>query len=145
MQLQLTRKGIVNALLVGTLTVGFGSFYLQPATAQMDRSSFRELAEELDLSRSQMREVGGIMRNLNSEIEDILTADQLDLLKSAREQQQAQDPEEFQELREALNLTDTQSEQLTVVREEMVDDLGEVLTPDQLERIVEVTAFGQLY
>lgn len=141
MQLQLTRKGIVNALMVGTLALGFGSFHLQPAAAQMDRSTFRELAEELDLSRSQMREVGGIMRSLNSDIEDILTPDQLELLKSTREQQQSQDPDE---LREALNLTDTQSDQLAIVREDMVDELEAVLTPDQLERVMEVTAFSQL-
>ncbi|MEM8613276.1 MAG: hypothetical protein AAGF93_14750 [Cyanobacteria bacterium P01_H01_bin.105] len=138
--MQLTRKGIVNALLVGTLSVGFGSFYIQPTSAQMDRSTFREIAEELDLSRSQMREVGSVMRDLNSEIEDILTADQLELLKSAREDQ-SQDPEELQE---ALNLTDTQSAQLSVVREEMEVELQAILTPDQLDRLMEVTTFSQL-
>lgn len=141
MKFQFTQKRIVNTVLVGTLALGLGRFSIQPASAQMDRSAFREIAQELDLSRSQMREVGGIMRGLNSEIEEILTPEQLELLQAAREQQQSQDPQEFQE---ALNLTDTQSEQLTAVREETVVELEAVLTPEQLEGIMEMTAFNQL-
>lgn len=139
MQLQLTRQQIASILLIGTL--GLGSFHIQPAAAQLDRSAFREIAEELDLSRSQMREVGGIMRSLNSEIEEILTPDQFELLKSAQKQQQSQDP---QELQEALNLTDTQSAQLAIVHEETVVELQAVLTPEQLEGIMDITAFSQL-
>ena len=60
MKFQLICKRIVNTLLMGTLVLGLGSFNLQPATAQLDRSTFREIAQELNLSRSQMREVGGI-------------------------------------------------------------------------------------
>lgn len=141
MQLQLTRKRIVNTLLIGTLALGLGSFHVQPATAQIDRSAFRELAEELDLSRSQMREVGGIIRDLNSELEEILTPEQLETLRSARDQQQSQDS---QELQEALNLTDTQSTQLAIAREETVAELQEVLTSEQLEGIMEKTVFSRL-
>ena len=141
MKFRLTRKRIINTLLIGTLALGIGSFNLQPAAAQLDRSAFRELAEELDLSRSQMRQVGGIMRGLNSELEEILTPEQLETLQSAREQQESQDP---QELQEALNLTDTQSAQLAIAREETVTELQEILTPEQLEGILEVTAFNRL-
>ena len=141
MQLQLTQKRIVHTLLIGTLTLGLGSFNSQPAVAQLDRSAFREMAEELDLSRSQMREVAGIMRDLNSEVEDILTPEQSELLQSTREQQQIQSS---QELQEALNLTDTQSEQLAVVREETIVELQAVLTPEQLEGIMEMTVFSHL-
>ncbi|NEZ56347.1 hypothetical protein [Adonisia turfae] len=141
MQFQITRKRIVNTVLIGTLALGLGNFNGQPATAQLDRSTFREVAQELDLSRSQMRQVGGIMRDLNSELEEILTPGQLETLQSAREQQESQDP---QELQEALNLTDTQSEQLAVAHAETVAELQEVLTPEQLEGIMEVTAFNRL-
>ncbi|MEO1352442.1 MAG: hypothetical protein AAFW84_27195 [Cyanobacteria bacterium J06635_15] len=141
MELQLTRKRIVNTLLIGTLTLGLGSFNIQPAAAQLNRSAFREMAEELDLSRSQMREVAGIMRGLNSEIEEILTPEQFELLQSVREQQQAQAP---QQLQEELNLTDTQSAEIAVARRETVGKLQGVLTPEQLERIMEMTAFNQL-
>ena len=145
MQIQLTQKRIVNTLLMGTLALGLGSFHIQPASAQLSRSAFREIAEELDLSRSQTREVAGVMRNFNSEIEEILTSDQFDLLQSTREQQQSQtQTQDPQELREAINLTDTQSAQLAAAREEMVVGLQEVLTPDQVERIIEMTAFSQL-
>ncbi|MDV3347293.1 hypothetical protein QGP82_01175 [Leptothoe sp. LEGE 181152] len=141
MQFQITRKRIVNTVLIGTLALGLGNFNGQPATAQLDRSTFREVAQELDLSRSQMRQVGGIMRDLNSELEEILTPGQLETLQSAREQQESQDP---QDLQEALNLTDTQSEQLAVAHAETVAELQEVLTPEQLEGIMEVTAFSRL-
>ncbi len=141
MQIQLTRKRIVNTLLIGTLALGLGSFNIQPAAAQLDRSAFREVAEELNLSRSQMREVGGIIRGLNSELEEILTPEQLETLQSVRDQQQSQDP---QELQEALNLTDTQSAQLAVAREETVAELQEILTTEQLEGIMERTAFSQI-
>ncbi|MEM9265265.1 MAG: hypothetical protein AAGA46_07045 [Cyanobacteria bacterium P01_F01_bin.13] len=139
MKFQLTRKGIVNASLIGAL--GLGSFHIQPAAAQLDRSTFREVAKELNLSRSQMREVGSIIRDLNSELEEILTAEQIETLQSARDQQQSQDP---QELQEALNLTDTQSAQFAVAREETVAELQAILTPEQLEGIMERTAFKQL-
>ena len=141
MQFQITRKRIVSTVLIGTLALGLGNFNGQPATAQLDRSTFREVAQELDLSRSQMRQVGGIMRDLNSELEEILTPGQLETLQSAREQQESQDP---QDLQEALNLTDTQSEQLAVAHAETVAELQEVLTPEQLEGIMEVTAFNRL-
>ncbi len=141
MQLQLTQKRIVNTLLISTLALGLGSFNIQPAAAQLNRGNFREVAQELNLSRSQMREVGGIMRDLNSEIEEILTPEQFELLQSTREQQQSQNP---QELQEVLNLTDTQSAQLAVVREETVVELQSILTSEQLEKIMEMSAFNQL-
>lgn len=145
MQIQLTRKRIVNTLLIGTLALGIGSLTIQPATAQLSRSAFREAAKELNLSRSQMQDVAGIMRGFSSEIQEVFTPEQLELLQSAREQQQSQTPAQApQELREALNLTDTQSAQLAVVREEMVVELQSVLEPYQLEGIMELTAFSQL-
>ncbi|MEO1743936.1 MAG: hypothetical protein AAFR99_19240 [Cyanobacteria bacterium J06629_9] len=145
MQIQLTRKRIVNTLLIGTLALGIGSLTIQPATAQLSRSAFREAAKELNLSRSQMQDVAGIMRGFSSEIQEVFTPEQLELLQSAREQQQSQTPaQDPQELREALNLTDTQSAQLAVVREEMVVELQSVLEPYQLEGIMEMTAFSQL-
>ena len=141
MQFQLARKRIINTLLIGTLALGVGSFNSQPAAAQLNRDNFREVAEELNLSRSQMRNVGGIMRDLNSEVENILTPEQFQLLQATREQQQSQNP---QELQAALNLTDTQSEQLATVREETVVELQSVLTPDQIEKMMEMTTLNQL-
>ncbi|MEO0488756.1 MAG: hypothetical protein AAF215_13190 [Cyanobacteria bacterium P01_A01_bin.123] len=142
MQIQLTRKRIVNAVLIGAMTLTVGGFHIQPAAAQVDRSAFREAARELNLSRSQMQSVGGIMQSFNAEIQEILTPEQVELLQSAREEQQsqsqAQDP---QELQAELNLTETQSEQLAVAREEMVTELQGVLTPEQVEGLMEMTGF----
>ncbi|MEM9215369.1 MAG: hypothetical protein AAGD25_13600 [Cyanobacteria bacterium P01_F01_bin.150] len=143
MPFQLTRKRIVKTVLIGTLVLGVGSVNMQPAIAQLSRSEFRELAQELDLSRSQMRDVAGTMRGFKSEVEDILTPEQLDLLQSAQEQQQS-DPQAAQEVKDALNLTDAQSTQLEAAREDMVAELQEVLTPDQVTQIIEMMAFSQI-
>ena len=144
MPIQFTQKRIINTLLVGTLALGIGSLNIQPAAAQVDRSAFREMARELNLSRSQMRETADIMQDFKADIEGILTPEQLEVLQVVREQQQSQtqtqDPQEFQE---ALNLTDTQSAQITTARTEMVADLQEILTPEQIEGLMEMTAFNQ--
>ncbi|MEO1391659.1 MAG: hypothetical protein AAFV90_01960 [Cyanobacteria bacterium J06634_5] len=142
-QRQLANTLVTNTLLVGMLVLGIGSLGVQPAQAQMSRSAFRETARELNLSRSQMQSVAGIMRDFSDEIQDILTPEQFELLQSTREQQASQ-PEDTEVLKEALALTQTQSTQLAVVREEMVTGLKEVLEPYQLEGIMEMTAFSQL-
>ncbi|MEO1446118.1 MAG: hypothetical protein AAFV46_07755 [Cyanobacteria bacterium J06635_11] len=142
-QRQLANALVTNTLLVGTLVLGIGSLGVQPAQAQMSRSAFRETARELNLSRSQMQSVAGIMRDFSDEIQDILTPEQFELLQSTREQQASQ-PEDTEMVKEALALTQTQSTQLAVVREEMVTGLKEVLEPYQLEGIMEMTAFSQL-
>lgn len=145
MPFQLTRKRIANTVLIGTLILGIGSINMRPAIAQMSRSEFRDLAQELDLSRSQMRSVAGTMRGFKSDVEDILTPEQLDLLQAAQDQsqgeeQQAQDPQDVQN---ALNLTDAQSTQIETAREDMVTELQEFLTPEQIEQIVELMTFSQ--
>lgn len=93
-----------------------------------------------------MQGVAGIMRDFSAEIQEILTPEQFELRQSTREQQasQPEDPQEPQALKEALALTETQSTQLAVVREEMVTGLEEVLDPDQLEGVMEMTALSQL-
>lgn len=149
MQIQRTRKRIVNTLLIGTLALGVGSLSIQPATAQLSRSAFRETARELNLSRAQMQDVAGIMRSFSSEIEEILTPEQFEILQSVREQKQSQpqsQPQEQnpEELRDTMNLTDTQSTQIATAREEMVTGLQEVLTPEQIEGLMEKTGFNQL-
>ncbi len=141
MQIQFNRKQIVSTLLIGTMTLGIGSLTIQPVRAQL-RSSFRETARELNLSRSQMREIAGIMQDFSYEIQEILTPEQFELLQLARKQQTpTQDP---QDLQEALNLTETQSAQLAIAREEMVVELQDVLNPDQVDKIMDMTAFNQL-
>jgi len=144
MQIQLTRKRIINTLLIGTMTLTIASLNIQPAQAQLNRSAFREMSRELNLSRSEMREIAGIMRNFKSEVQEILTPEQFEQLQSAREQQPSQPPtQDPQEVQEALNLTDDQLTQLAEIREEMVVALQAVLTPEQLERMMETIALSQ--
>ena len=126
--------------MIGLTALTVGSFHSQPAAAQMNRGNFREVARELGLSQSQMRQVGGIMRDLNSDLEDILTDEQFDLLKESREQEQTQNPEELQE---ALDLTDDQSVEIAEARRETVSELQSVLTAEQIEGIMEMTGMGR--
>ena len=144
MQIQLTQKRIINTLLIGTMTLTIASLNIQPAQAQFNRSAFREMSRELNLSRSEMREIAGIMRNFKSEVQEILTPEQFEQLQSAREQQPSQPPTQNpQEVQEALNLTDDQLTQLAEIREETVVALQAVLTPEQLERMMETIALSQ--
>ncbi|MEB3213238.1 MAG: hypothetical protein VKL39_17945 [Leptolyngbyaceae bacterium] len=147
MKLQFTRKQIIKPLAIGTMILGIGSFNLQPAAAQVDRNAMREMAEELDLSRSQMRQLAGVMRSFRSEIEDILTSEQLELLQAAREELQSQTQAQIQnaqELKEALDLTEEQTEQLAEARRELVDELQNVLTSEQIESLLEMTILSQI-
>jgi hypothetical protein len=103
------------------------------------------MARELNLSRSQMQATAGIMREFKSEIEGILTPEQVEVMQSARGQRQSQSQiQDPQQLQEALNLTGTQSAQLAAAREEMVMELQAILAPYQLEGIMEMTGFSQL-
>ena len=144
MQIRLTRSVFSNLLLIGTLALSIGSLYAQPAAAQLNRSNFRELAEELDLSRSQMREIGGIMRGFNAELQEILTAEQYESLQAARAQQADADGRDPEALKASLNLTDEQSSQIASARTELVAGLEDVLTPEQIERMIEIAGFDQL-
>lgn len=134
MPTQFTRQRIFSLLLTGTMLLGVGSVYMEPAAAQFNRSAFRQTARELNLSRSEMFKIAGIMRGFRSEMKDILTPDQYELLQSTRKQESKPQPEE---IREELALTDIQSEQLASAREDMVAELQEVLTPSQFTRMME--------
>lgn len=140
MPIQFTRRRLFNLLLIGTLALGIGSFNIQPAAAQLNRSTFLKTARELDLSRSQMRKVARIMRGFQSDMKDILTSEQLELLQSERQQRSQTQREE---LREALDLTDTQSEQLASARQEMVAKLEGVLTPNQVTGMIQRLGFNR--
>lgn len=147
MQIQFTRKQIIRSLAIGTMVLGIGSFNVQPAAPQVAPSVIRQMAEELDLSRTQMRQLAGIMRGFRSEIEDILTSEQIELLQSAREEMQSQTQPQVhnvQKLKEELDLTEEQTEQLAEVRNEIVDELQGVLTPEQVESILEMMILDQI-
>ena len=142
MHLQLTQKRIVSTVLIGTMAVTIGSIHAQPAAAQLDRNTFREAASELGLSRSQTRDVAGIVRGFNDELQEILTPEQLEILQSAREDQQSQ-PQDLQALQASLNLTETQTEQISTARASLDEELREILTPEQLAGLIEIAGFDQ--
>lgn len=139
MKIQFTRKQIVSILLIGTMALGFGSLNIQPTAAQFSRSTFVKTARELNLSRSEMRKVAGVMRGFRAEIQDILTPEQYEALKTKRKQQKPhQSP---QKLKEELDLTDRQSVQIATARQDMITGLQGILAPNQITKIMEVTGF----
>ncbi|MGK7890162.1 MAG: hypothetical protein AB4042_12575 [Leptolyngbyaceae cyanobacterium] len=147
MQIQFTPKQIISPLVIGTMILGIGSFTVQPATAQVSRQAMREMAEEMDLSRSQMRQLAGVMRGFRSEVEDILTSEQLELLQAEREEMQSQmqpQAHNAQALTEELDLTEEQAKQIVEAREAMVNELQDILNPEQIESILEMTIVSQI-
>lgn len=141
MPIQFTRKRLFSLLLLGTLALGIGNVTIQPAAAQHNRSAMRQTARELNLSRSQMFKIAGIMRDFRSEMKDILTPEQFELLQSTQQQQSTTEP---QEVRDALALTGTQSTQLASAREDMLAELQGVLTPSQFTKMMKKVSFNPL-
>lgn len=139
-----------QAIRVGLVTVGTGVLLLPSAQlvqAQPDPAAVRR---ELDLNMSQMRQLRNIMQDYQAELEDILTPEQLEEMQDLREaaRQEGAASESNQPSREdiiaELDLSDDQIEQLTEVRESMEEDLEDVLSPQQLEKLEEMGGFGRI-
>lgn len=126
-----TSKLLIVSLGVGTLLLATPG----PAQSQVNRDAIRSLG----LSRSQMQEMRGVILGYQSELEDILTSEQQQQLEDLQEEMQGSSatgnrPDLFSE----LNLSDDQASQLEILQADMVADLGEILSEEQLERAQEL-------
>ena len=136
MVLQSLMRTTSRLLLVG---VGVGGLLLStpsPAQSQVSRDAIRSL----NLSRSQMREMRGIMQGYQSELNEILTADQqqrLEELKADREGQSTSDGSHPDLLAE-LDLTEDQAAQLSTLQADLAADFESLLSADQLEQAQEL-------
>lgn len=137
-----------QSIRLGLITVGTSLLLLTPAQMAQAQSTNNAAAirQELNLNRSQMRQLRDIMQGYQAELADILTAEQLaemqDLGEAAQANgQTAQSRPSTEELIAELNLSEDQVDQLTQARESLEQDLTTVLSPEQMEKLREIQGF----
>jgi Spy/CpxP family protein refolding chaperone len=120
----------ISAMVLVTPQLAMG----QPAGAPS-----REALRSLNLSRSQMRQLRGVMQNYQSSFNNILTSSQKQQLEDLQAEQGNQagagNPDD---LINQLNLTEAQSSQLATLQENMAGELQGILTPEQLQQAQEI-------
>ncbi|WP_017296830.1 hypothetical protein [Nodosilinea nodulosa] len=95
----------------------------------------REALRSLNLSRSQMRQLRGVMQNYQSSLNGILTASQKQQLEDLQAQQRNQSGAgNPADLISQLDLTEAQSSQLASLQENMAQELRGILTSEQLQQ-----------
>lgn len=99
------------------------------------------IKRELGLSRSQMRQLRGMMQDYQAELEDILTPEQLEEMQSLREAAQQGSSVSAEDALAELDLSEDQATQLEQTRASLRQDLAGVLTPAQLEKLEEMGRF----
>ncbi len=106
-----------------------------PAQSQVNREAMRSL----NLSWSQMREMRGVMQGYQSELEDILTPEQQQQLEDLQAEMRDQPTTDSRpDLVSELALSEDQASQLETLQEGMAEDLGEILSEEQLEQAQEL-------
>ncbi len=126
---------ISKLLLIG-LAVG-GLLISTPRLAQGQPAGVnRQALRSLNLSRSQMQQMRGVMQGYQSELEDILTSDQLEQLQDLQASRQEQPTEGGRpDLAAELDLSADQVSQLEILGGSMTTELQEILSADQLEQL----------
>ena len=88
---------------------------------------------DLKLTGEQKTKIKAIQENYRSKIENILTNEQKNQLKTAREQ--GKDP---RMVMQSLNLTDNQKQQLRTLRQSQRQEIDSVLTDEQKQQLQEM-------
>ncbi|MGD1854663.1 MAG: hypothetical protein ACFB2W_10455 [Leptolyngbyaceae cyanobacterium] len=125
-------------LLVG---MGIGTLLLSvPQVAQSQTSGAnREAVRALNLSRSQIREMRSVMQSYQSELNDILTSEQLEQFEALQaERREEPTANTSVDLASELNLKDDQASQLTTLQEGIAEDFQEILSAAQLQQAQEL-------
>lgn len=119
------------------LLIGLGVGALVLGTPQLARSQSsrvnREAVRALNLSRSQMREMRSVMQSYQSDIQNILTSEQIEQLEDLQEQARDQGDAPV-DLAAELNLTTDQATQLEALQTDMASEFQEILSAEQLRQ-----------
>jgi len=116
----------VSALLIVNAPLAIG----QPAGAPS-----REAIRALNLSRSQMQQLRGVMQRYQASVEDILNRDQREQLETLQAQQRRQPSSNTRpNLVAQLNLSRDQANRIDDLEARMAEDLRAILTPSQLQQ-----------
>lgn len=143
----MTLKSHLNqSIRLGLVAAGASLLLLTPAQMAQAQSTNNAAAirQELNLNRSQMRQLRDITQGYHAELADILTAEQLAEMQALREAAQANGPSgspSAEELIAELHLSEDQVDQLTQARESLEQDLTAVLSPEQMEKLREIQGF----
>ncbi|MEM9541621.1 MAG: P pilus assembly/Cpx signaling pathway, periplasmic inhibitor/zinc-resistance associated protein [Cyanobacteria bacterium P01_E01_bin.42] len=106
-----------------------------PASAQRAEGGKRpDLAAALGLSETQQTQLEELRAEMRSEMDDVLTAEQKAALENARSEGQRPGRGAMR----SLNLTQAQRQQMRSLREDFQDDLEDILTDEQVQRLQEM-------
>jgi Spy/CpxP family protein refolding chaperone len=143
----MTLKSHLNqSIRLGLVAAGASVLLLTPAQMAQAQSTNNAAAirQELNLNRSQMRQLRDITQGYQAELADILTAEQLAEMQALREAAQANGQSgspSAEALIAELNLSEDQVDQLTQARESLEQDLTAVLSPEQMDKLREIQGF----
>lgn len=104
-----------------------------PAQAQQSGMPDPLTSSDLNLTEEQKTKIKAIQENYRSKTQNILTNEQKNQLKTAREQ--GKDP---RMVMQSLNLTDNQKQQLKSLRQSQRQELDNVLTDAQKQQLQEM-------
>ncbi|MEM6835592.1 MAG: hypothetical protein AAF609_01955 [Cyanobacteria bacterium P01_C01_bin.120] len=129
------------------LLIGLGAGALLISTPRLAQSQTaginRQAMRELNLSFSQMQQMRGVMQSYQSELEEILTSEQLEQLEALKAEQQEQPSVDARpDLAVELDLSTEQASQLDALQEDMTAELQEILSDEQLEQMQELGLTG---
>lgn len=124
------------------LLVGLGVGALLIATPRLARSQSagvnREAMRSLNLSRSQMQQLRGVMQGYQSELGSILTADQEEQLEDLKAEVQSGSADVPSDLFAELDLSADQASELATLQTDMATELSGILSAEQLEQAREM-------
>ncbi|MEO1096023.1 MAG: hypothetical protein AAFX01_14105 [Cyanobacteria bacterium J06638_28] len=127
---------------VALAAAGIGALLL--VNPQLAEARPPEGMRELNLSRSQMRQLRDIMQDYQSDLQGILSPEQLEEMQDLREAQQNGEVADVdrEDMIAELGLSDNQVEQLDDVQASLEAELEGVLTSEQLEKLSEMEGFS---
>ena len=129
-------RSLSKWLLIG---MGVGALLVSAPQVARGQSVNREAIRELNLSRSQMRELCNVMRSYQSEMQGILTAEQLEQLEDLQaERKESPDTDESVDLAAELNLSEEQTSQFEALQEDIAAEFQTILSAEQLEQAEEL-------
>ncbi|MGF1492871.1 MAG: hypothetical protein ACFBSC_10550 [Microcoleaceae cyanobacterium] len=107
------------------------------AQAQANPGARREqIQQELELTNAQRQQIQQIQQSTRERLSAVLTDSQKAQLRSALEQQTGdQGRGSLRQALRNLNLTETQQKQIRAIRQETRQQMQDVLTPEQKEKI----------
>ena len=127
------------------VSVGVGALLIATPRLAVSQSAGanREAIRSLNLSRSQMQELRGVMQGYQSELEDILTSEQQQQLADLKEDMQDESAtDDRPDLVTELDLSADQASQLDSLQVDMTAAVQGILSAEQFEEAQDLGLLG---